>query len=86
MKQRILLPYKPRKIKLYIHHLFDIIILNIDPKYTIKMIKDDLHKITGYIVKKQKLFFNNIELKDDKDINFYNIKIEDILFSTIIDL
>jgi len=59
------------------------IIINNDIK--IKYLKNQIFKLKGFITKKQKIFFNNIELKDDDYIKCNHITNLDIILCTIIE-
>jgi hypothetical protein len=72
-------------INIYIKNIDDIYNIKINKKYTIQMIKNDLYKLKNLIITKHKLYFNDIELNDNRYIEYYNIKNEDIIFSTILD-
>ena len=56
---------------------------NINITDNIESIKKKIYKLKGINIKKQKLFFNNIELKDNIKIQELNIDFFDIILSTI---
>ena len=50
-----------------------IIVLDIDPFDTIEDLKDKIEMKEGYPSEAQRLFFNNIQLQDNKTLDFYKI-------------
>ena len=53
---------------------------------TVKIIKNQICILYGLIMNKQKMFYKNIELENDKKLSFYKIKNEDLIFCIIIDI
>lgn len=58
-------------------------IANINSTDTVDSIKKNISKLKGIDIKKQKLFFNNVELKDNLKIRELNIDFLDIVLCTI---
>ena len=65
--------------------LNDKINIIIDKEITVKMLKDKIFKLKGFITKKQKIFFNNFELKDEEYIKPNYITQFDIILCTVIE-
>lgn len=64
--------------------LNDKINIIIDKEMTVKMLKDKIFKLKGFIIKKQKIFLNNFELKDEEYIKPTCITQFDIILCTIL--
>lgn len=56
---------------------------NINSTHTVNFIKKNIYKLKGIDIKKQKLFLNNVELKDNLKIRELNIDFLDIILCTI---
>ena len=65
--------------------LNDKINIIVDKEMTIKLLKDKIFKLKGFIAKKQKIFLNNFELKDEEYIQPNCITQFDIILCTIIE-
>jgi len=74
-----------KNINIYIKNHNDYIKMTIDSNDKIKQIKKELLKIKGFMIKKQKIFFNHHELEDEIKIKNYKITEIDILVCTIMD-
>lgn len=65
--------------------LNDNINIIIDKEITVKNLKDKIFKLKGFITKKQKIFLNNFELKDEEYIKQSCITQFDIILCTVIE-
>lgn len=59
-------------------------IVNINSTDTVDSIKNNITKLKGIDIKKQKLFLNNVELKNNTKIRELNIDFLDIVLCTIL--